>query len=122
MARHVTREQARRVRHARARRAIQGTAKCPRLAVYRSSKHIYAQLVDDGARRTLTGVSSLSPALEETVKGKKGVEKAKLVGAAIAKMALERKIEQVVFDRGGFPFLGQVKALAEAAREGGLKF
>jgi large subunit ribosomal protein L18 len=104
------------------RRHVSGTTERPRLAVFKSAKHIYAQLVDDSHDRTITGVSTLSPALREQTAKMKGLEAAKLVGQTIAKLAVEKKITQVVFDRGGFSYLGRIKALAEAAREGGLTF
>lgn len=103
-------------RHNRLRHKVTGTAARPRLAVYRSNMFVYAQLIDDEAGKTLASADSRKEA-----KGT-GVEKASLVGAAIAKAALAVKIESVVFDRGGFQYAGIVKALAEGAREGGLKF
>jgi large subunit ribosomal protein L18 len=105
------------------RKKIQGTSERPRLVVFRSSRYIYAQLVDDFSQRTLTGVSSLSPTLRDDTKKLSGkVEQARLVGKAIADKAKALKIEHVVFDRGGYPYHGRVKALAEGAREGGLIF
>jgi large subunit ribosomal protein L18 len=109
-------------RHERVRRKITGTAERPRLVVFRSARHIYAQLVNDAEDRTITGVSTLSPALREPCAKAKGMERAKLVGVAIAQAAIDRQIRQVVYDRGGFPYKGKVKVLAEAAREKGLKF
>jgi len=112
-------------RNARIRRAqrvrskIKGTAECPRLVVFKSLLHVYAQLVDDTARKTLTGVSSLKGSINAS--GNQ-VEKAKLVGAAIGKKAQEMGITQVVFDRSGYLYHGKIKALADAARESGLKF
>jgi len=103
-------------RHKRIRTRVTGTKKVPRLSVYRSNKHIYAQLIDDGNGITLAAVSGIS------VKGKNKTEKAKEVGASLAIEAKEKKIKEVVFDRGGFIFTGRVRALAESAREGGLKF
>jgi large subunit ribosomal protein L18 len=107
----------------RIRKKIMGTPERPRLAVFRSSKNIYAQLVDDLHHKTLTGVSTLNPELRselEKVEGKIGA--AKLVGKKIAEKAKELNIEQVVFDRGGYMYHGRVKAVAEAARASGLKF
>ena len=103
-------------RHKRLRSKISGTAARPRLAVYRSNTAVYAQLIDDEAGKTLAAVDSR--------KEKKGtaVEKAKVVGAAIAKKATAAKIEEVVFDRGGNRYQGIIASLADAAREGGLKF
>lgn len=93
----------------------------PLLSVYRSSKHIYAQLSDPISGATLTGVSTRSPSIREGLKSTKDVEAAKKVGAAIAKLAKDRDIEEVTFNRNGFVFAGRVKALADAAREAGLK-
>jgi large subunit ribosomal protein L18 len=113
-------------RHLRVRKKVFGTEERPRLVVYKSLKHIYAQLVVDsfsGTSKTLFGVSSLSPEIREDLKKIKGkVEKAKLVGKLLAKKAKERGIEKVVFDRSGYKYHGRVKALAEGAREGELKF
>jgi large subunit ribosomal protein L18 len=105
---------------ARVRKAIKGTAERPRLAVYRSNKQIYAQLIDDVAGVTLAAASSSSGDLK-SVKAKK-VDIAKEVGKAIASKAIESGIKSVVFDRGGYLYHGRVKALADAAREGGLTF
>ncbi len=103
-------------RHARIRTHLIGTPKRPRLSVFKSNKYIYAQVIDDGKSETIVSASSLGE--------KKGtmIEKAAKVGEAIAKLAKEKKIDSVVFDRGGFYFAGHVKALAEGARKGGLKF
>lgn len=103
-------------RHGRVRAQVAGTAASPRLSVFRSNKFIYAQLIDDANAMTLVSASDV----KET-KGKK-VERAKAVGAEIAKLASAKKIKTVVFDRGGFLYAGRVKALAEGAREGGLTF
>lgn len=105
----------RKKRHARVRRHISGTAECPRLSVYRSNKHIYAQLIDDVAGVTLASASDG----EET--GTK-VEKAAAVGKKIAQAAAEKDVKTVVFDRGGYQYHGRVQALADAARENGLEF
>lgn len=105
------------------RRKISGTPERPRLSVYRSLKHIYAQVIDDSKGQTLLSASTLSPEVREQLTGVKGkTAMAKIVGQAVAKKALEKNITQVVFDRGGFLYHGRVKALAEGAREGGLKF
>ena len=106
-------------RHARVRRKISGTAECPRLCVYRSNSNLYVQVIDDVNGNTLVQASTLDK--EVTVKHS-NKEAAKQVGALIAKRALEKNIESVVFDRGGYIYHGVVKELAEAAREGGLKF
>ena len=106
-------------RHKKIRMDIHGTKDRPRLSVFRSNQHIYAQLIDDDKAKVLLSVSDMK------IKAKKGEKKsdiAKEVGKIIAKKALENKIETVVFDRAGFLFHGRVKALAEGAREGGLKF
>jgi len=116
----------RRARRAlRVRKKVVGTPERPRLRVFKSHKHVYAQLIVDppvGPCRIITGASSLSPEIREEARGKPKMEKAKLVGQLIAKRALERGIKKVVFDRGGYPYHGVVKALAEAAREAGLEF
>ncbi len=105
------------------RKRVRGTPERPRLVVFRSATNIYAQLVDDMAQRTITGVSSLSPGIrEQAAKATSKVEQARLVGKAIAEKAKALKIERVVFDRGGYLYHGRVKALADAAREGGLIF
>jgi len=111
----------RRKKHIRKR--VNGTAERPRLVVFRSSKHIYAQLVDDVTHRTIMSTSSLSKTVREVLKpenSKKDVAKA--VGKDMATKALEIKIQQVVFDRGGYLYHGRIKSLADGAREGGLQF
>ena len=106
-------------RHNRVRSKISGTAERPRLCVFRSENHIYAQIIDDVAGSTLVSASTV----EKGFDGKGGnCEAAKKVGAAVAERALQKGIEEVVFDRGGYIYHGRVKALAEGAREGGLKF
>ena len=107
-------------RHKSIRLKISGTAEFPRLAVYRSTKHIYAQLIDDVAKVTLVSASSIDKELK--LANGSNIEAAKQVGALVAKRALEKEITNVVFDRGGYLYHGRVKALAEAAREAGLKF
>ena len=106
-------------RHARVRRKISGTAECPRLCVYRSNSNLYVQVIDDVNGNTLVQASTLD---KEVTTKHSNKEAAKEVGALIAKRALEKNIESVVFDRGGYIYHGVVKELAEAAREGGLKF
>lgn len=108
--------QHRKRRHARIRSRVVGTAEKPRLAVFRSNKFIYAQLIDDEAGKTLVAASDV----KETSGDKK--ERAKKVGAQIASLAKAKNIEKIVFDRGGFLFAGRIALLAEGAREGGLKF
>jgi len=104
------------------RKVVSGTPERPRLVVYRSMRQIYVQLVDDQSRRTITGISSLSPELRERVAKLKPMEAGLAVGEAVARKALEKNIQHVVFDRNGFPYHGRVKALAEGARKGGLQF
>ena len=109
-------------RHRTIRLKVSGTAEFPRLAVYRSTKHIYAQLIDDVNHVTLASASSSDKDLKEQLKHGGNIEAAKVVGAAIAKKAKAKGIECVVFDRGGFLYHGRVAALADAAREAGLMF
>lgn len=113
-------ELARKARQKRVRKKVRGSPERPRLCVFKSAKHIYAQIIDDISARTLVAANSLSPEL----KGIKGGNKtgAKAVGELIAKKAKEAGIEKVVFDRNGFKYHGRIKELADAAREGGLKF
>jgi len=111
---------ARIARRKRVRKRVQGTAERPRLNVFRSARHIYVQIIDDTSAQTLTAASSLSQELKGTSGGNRAGAKA--VGELIARKAKEKGIEKVVFDRNGFLYHGRVKALAEAAREGGLKF
>lgn len=109
-------------RHLRVRRRVIGTPLRPRLSVFRSLQHIYAQVVDDSTGHTLVSVSTLTPEVIEKkpVPGKIG--QAKLVGSLLAQKSLQKGIQRVVFDRGGYKYHGRVRALAEAAREGGLEF
>ncbi len=109
-------------RKKRIRQKIFGTATRPRLTVYRSLQHIYAQLVDDERGVTVLGVSTLSKELKDKLKNADTIEAAKQVGALIAQKAREHNVHAVVFDRNGYLYHGRVKALAEAARENGLKF
>ena len=105
------------------RKRIQGTAQRPRLTVYRSIKSIYAQLVDDSAGKTILSVSSISKDLRDKTKKANGkIEVAKIVGQVVGEEASKRKIEKVVFDRNGYLYHGRVKAVADGAREAGLKF
>lgn len=106
-------------RHARVRAKIKGTSHIPRLAVFKSNKHIYAQLIDDVAGKTLAAASDMGM---KEVKGKPMKEAAKLVGTDLAKKAKAKKIEKAVFDKGGFKYIGRIAALATGAREGGLVF
>ena len=109
-------------RHQRVRVKIQGTSDCPRLAIYRSLKHIYAQIIDDTKGVTLAASSTKSKDLAEKLAHGGNIDAARIVGEDIAKKAAAKGIKDVVFDRGGFLFHGRVQALAEAAREGGLNF
>jgi large subunit ribosomal protein L18 len=109
-------------RHLRVRRKVEGTPERPRLSVYRSSKHIYAQVVDDVTGRTLAAASTLSEGVKGAVKSTGNCEAAAKVGALLAEKAKAAGITAVCFDRGGRKYHGRIKALAEAARKGGLKF
>lgn len=109
-------------RHARVRGKVVGTSERPRLNVYRSLNHIYAQVVDDSRGHTLFTVSTLDPSLRKSLAGKNKTEQAAVVGKALAERATQAGITQVVFDRGGYKYHGRVKMLAEASREGGLQF
>lgn len=113
---------ARERRHARVRKVVSGNPERPRLNVFRSANHIYAQVIDDIAGRTLAAASDLDAELASDVKGKNKVECASAVGKAVASRALARGVSAVVFDRGGYKYHGRVKALADAAREAGLGF
>ncbi|MBO8169404.1 MAG: 50S ribosomal protein L18 [Thermoanaerobacteraceae bacterium] len=115
------RKAARDKKRSRIRNKIYGTPERPRLSVYRSAKHIYAQIIDDTKGHTLVAASTLDPALREEVSSA-NVEAAKKVGQLVAKRALEKGIKKVVFDRGGYIYHGRVAALADGAREGGLDF
>ncbi len=121
MIKKVNRKAIRAKRRARLRYKITGTAERPRLNVFRSLNHIYAQIIDDEKGITLVAASSLSPELKGKVAGG-NIESAKAVGELIAKKALEKGINKVVFDRAGYIYHGRVKALAEGARAGGLEF
>lgn len=117
-----SRVEARVKKHKRVRNHLAGTAERPRLAVYRSNNHMYAQIIDDDAQNTLCAASTLEKEIKETLEKTNDVEAAAAVGTAIAKKALEKGITTVVFDRGGFIYQGKVQALADAAREAGLDF
>ena len=122
MKRQKTPHAARLRRHLRVRRKVRGTAQRPRLSVYRSLSHIYAQVIDDDAGHTLAAASDLEAAARGEVNGKRKTEMAKMVGELVAQRARERGITQVVFDRGGYQFHGRVKTLADSARKAGLTF
>lgn len=113
---------ARMKRHGRIRNKISGTSLRPRLSVYRSTSEIYAQLIDDENGVTLLSASTLDKEIKPLLNGKTKTEQAELVGEMIAKRALKNKIKAVVFDRGGYLYIGRVKALADAARNAGLEF
>lgn len=108
--------------HGRLRQKLEGTTERPRLAVFRSLKHIRAQVIDDHTNRTLVSASSLDADVRKEVRGGGNVVAAKVVGKIIAERARAKRIEKVVYDRGGYLYHGRVKALADAAREAGLKF
>lgn len=108
--------------HYRIRKHVNGTAEKPRLVVFRSNKQIYAQVINDEAGVTLVAAASNDKVLAAECKGKTGIEAAAIVGKAIAGRAIEKGINEVAFDRGGYLYHGRVKSLADAAREGGLKF
>lgn len=115
----LSRDEARKKRKMRIRKKINGTAERPRLVVFRSSKHIYAQLIDDLAGATLASASTLSLEGDNI---RLNVENAKLVGKKVAEEAIKKSITSVVFDRNGFVYHGRIKAVADGAREGGLNF
>ena len=110
------------MRHIRVRRKISGTSERPRLSVYRSLNHVYAQVIDDSQGVTLTSASSLESAVKTQKDDKNKVNVAELVGSLLSGRAKEKGVSQVVFDRGGYRYHGRVKALADAARKGGLVF
>ena len=120
--RKLSREAHRRRIHVRMRKKLAGTPERPRLCVHRSSKHIRAQVVDDQTGRTLVSASSLDAEVKSSIKGGGNIAASKVVGKIIAERAKGKGIEKVVFDRGGYQYHGRVQALAEAAREAGLKF
>src|SRR6266540_2384417 len=117
-----SRSVARARRHIRVRKNLAGTADRPRLNVFRSVSAIYAQVIDDQSGRTLVSASTVDHELRERVKGLKKAEQAKMIGQAVAERAKSKGIQSVVFDRGGYRYIGRVKALADGAREGGLQF
>ena len=109
-------------RHTRVRKKVSGSSDRPRLNIFRSLNHIYAQVIDDTAGQTIVAASTLDDDLKPQMKGLKKVEQAALVGTAIAEKSKEKGVTTVIFDRGGYKYHGRVKSLAEAAREAGLKF
>jgi large subunit ribosomal protein L18 len=122
MLRCTSRDFARRRIHLRIRTKVRGTARAPRLNVFRSLNHIYAQIIDDQSGHVLVSASSLDPEVRKSLKTGGNSAAAKMVGSVVASRAKQAGIGQVVFDRGGYAYHGRVKALADAAREGGLKF
>jgi large subunit ribosomal protein L18 len=116
------RNEARKRRHLRVRKRVKGTMERPRLNVFRSNKHIYAQVIDDVNGRTLVSASTLDKELRDVITNGSNVEAARKVGELVAKRALEKGLTSVVFDRGGYLYHGRVQALADAAREAGLQF
>jgi len=113
---------AQKVRHRRVRKKVIGTALRPRLCVFRSLNHIYAQIIDDSRGQTLVSMSTLDPEVRDKVGGMLEVKKAELVGSMLAQKALDERISCVVFDRRGYKYHGRIKALADAARKVGLEF
>ncbi len=122
MANNRKKQSRREMRHSRLRKKMSGTQERPRLAVFRSHHHIYAQVIDDAAGHTLVAASTLDPDLKDQPPTSGKIDSATAVGASIAKKAKDAGVERVVFDRGGYAYHGRVKALAEAAREVGLEF
>lgn len=122
MIRKASRSEAREKRHYRLRNKISGTAQRPRLAVFRSDKHMYAQIIDDVAGHTLVSASTVEKEAKEKLDKTSNIAAAQFVGELIGRRAVEQGITEVVFDRGGYVYHGKVKALAEAAREAGLQF
>ena len=122
MVRKESRQKVRVKKHSRIRNRISGTATCPRLAVFRSNNHMYAQIIDDTVGSTLVAASTLEKDVKAELKKTNDVEAAAYLGTVIAKKAIEKGITTVVFDRGGFIYQGKIKALADAAREAGLEF
>ena len=117
-----SRTEVREKKHRRLRNHLAGTAERPRLSVFRSNNHMYAQVIDDTVGNTLVSASTLDKEVKAEVKKTKNVEAAAYLGTVIAKKALDKGINTVVFDRGGFIYEGKIKALADAAREAGLEF
>ncbi|QQK07063.1 50S ribosomal protein L18 [Miniphocaeibacter halophilus] len=122
MLKQINKEANRKARHARVRKKLSGTPQKPRLNVYKSNANIYAQIIDDIAGTTLVSASTLDKDIKSGLSNSSNKEAAKMVGDVIGKRALEKGIEEVVFDRSGYKYHGKVKELAEAARNAGLKF
>lgn len=118
----VNKNEQRQKRHVRLRHDLAGTSACPRLCVYRTLKHVYAQIIDDVKGVTLVSCNTTQKDIQEKVKDMTNIEQAKYVGEQIAKLAKKKKITKVVYDRGGYLYTGRVQALADGARAGGLEF
>ena len=118
----ASRAEIREKKHRRLRHHLNGTATTPRLAVFRSNKHMYAQIIDDTVGKTLVSASTLQKDVKAELEKTNNVDAAAYLGTVVAKKALDKGIETVIFDRGGFIYAGKVQALADAAREAGLKF
>ncbi len=122
MIKKTDKNQERVVRHKRVRRKVVGTESKPRLSVYRSLSQIYAQIIDDSKGVTIASASTIDPEVKGLIAGKSKSEQANIVGQTVAKRAIEKGVSEVVFDRGGYIYIGRVQALADGARESGLKF
>ncbi len=122
MVKKISRAKVRQKKHRRIRHRLSGTAQTPRLAVFRSDSHVYAQIIDDTAGHTLVSASTLQADVKAELEHTNDIKAAEKVGEVIGKRAIEKGIKKVVFDRGGFLYHGKVKALADAAREAGLEF
>ena len=117
-----TRAEARERRKVHIRQTVKGTPERPRLTVFRSARHIFAQVIDDEANRVLAAAGTQGKAIHEALAGKKKVEQAKTIGTKLAELCIAKGIDKIVFDRNGYKYHGRVKALADAARAKGLKF
>lgn len=124
MIKRTSRKSKKDLRHKRVRKKVSGTGAKPRLSVFKSARHIYAQVIDDSTGTTLAAASTLTPKVKELIGGdpQKKVDQAKAVGKHVAELVMSKDVKEVAFDRGGYPYHGRVKALADAAREAGLKF
>ncbi len=122
MIKKTDKNQERVVRHKRVRRKVVGSSDKPRLSVYRSLSQIYAQIIDDSKGVTIAFASTIDPEVKGLISGKNKSEQAGIVGQTVAKRAIEKGVSEVVFDRGGYIYIGRVQALADGAREAGLKF
>jgi large subunit ribosomal protein L18 len=118
----LTKEEGRKARHNRVRKKVKGTTERPRLSIFRSTRNIYAQIIDDEKSHTVLGISTLSSEVKELIRDGGNIEGAKVLGRVLAQKALEKNVKAVVFDRGGYKFHGRVAALAASARENGLQF